>query len=353
LSNEKKALFRFLTLYMGSSMMLMLIISTLFFQNQRQHMITQQRVAMVQFLFGADAKPPQQFKRFVITKDEKQFTTQWQSDDTYSYYFQNNLKTGEQYVIAGMAEHRFGATCFLEAMALFGVAMIFFAIMGYFLSKQFLRPFKREIETMERFIKDTTHELNTPITSLDLSLQRLEKTKMFTEGTSKRMRAAIKQILHTYSAIRASAFKDIGVKQVVRLNFERVINEAEAFFFELLQAKNQLLVIESETTWVEMDPHDAKMLVTNLLSNAIKYSPPNTTICVNLNNYQLEVSDQGIGIDHTKLALIFERFKRATEYAGGFGIGLSIVSDVCQFYDFDVDVATTQDGTTFTIKLKK
>ena len=52
------------------------------------------------------------------------------------------------------------------------------------------------------------------------------------------------------------------------------------------------------------------------------------------------VKDSGIGIDAKDLETIFERFKRANKSEGGFGIGLNIVYQIVQTYDFGIAVVS-------------
>ncbi len=97
-------------------------------------------------------------------------------------------------------------------------------------------------------------------------------------------------------------------------------------------------------------PIKAKMLISNLLSNAIKYSHPNKTIRIALDKDKLVVEDEGIGIKKEALEDIFRRFVRANDYAGGFGVGMSIVKSVADEYGFKVEIDSKEGvGTRVTI----
>ena len=67
----------------------------------------------------------------------------------------------------------------------------------------------------------------------------------------------------------------------------------------------------------------------------------------------MHVHDTGIGIAEDKLLSIFKRFSRANSYAGGFGVGLSIVDEISKKYNYSIDIKSKEYvGTKISIKLK-
>ena len=74
---------------------------------------------------------------------------------------------------------------------------------------------------------------------------------------------------------------------------------------------------------------------------------------IKLKNKTLSISDSGIGIEHNKLKDIYKRYYRATQEQGGFGIGLSIVNQICKNYNIQILVnSKIKEGTTFTLNFK-
>jgi signal transduction histidine kinase len=98
--------------------------------------------------------------------------------------------------------------------------------------------------------------------------------------------------------------------------------------------------------------------VLNLLTNAIKYGP-GKPVAVRLSTpqpgtVQLEVQDQGIGLDPRDAARIFDRFERAVSasHYGGLGLGLYIARQIVQAHHGDIQVRSAPDrGATFTVTL--
>jgi len=98
----------------------------------------------------------------------------------------------------------------------------------------------------------------------------------------------------------------------------------------------------------------------NLISNAIKYSSPCGEVCVGLKkeskHLQVNVSDNGIGIEDKDILRIFDKFYREksdrTKHISGSGLGLSIVKSAVEAHQGSIYVESEVGrGTTFTVLL--
>ena len=226
---------------------------------------------------------------------------------------------------------------------------LFIIIIAVFLSYIFLKPIKEKMEEIEQFVKDTTHELNTPITALMMSTSRLKDKKSYDEKISKNISISTKQLYEIYSSLSFLSF-DNKKEQTQLLRFGTIIETSVAYFSELLERKKIEISVDLEPCEIQMTPTKAKMLINNLLSNSIKYSKPNTKIRLLLKNRSFSIQDEGIGIAEDKLDAIFTRFVRANSYAGGFGVGLSIVESIVSEYNFTIDIDSKENvGTTVKI----
>ena len=234
-------------------------------------------------------------------------------------------------------------------LAYYLAALLLVTLVGARLSHLFLQPIHKKMETVERFIRDVTHELNTPISALKMSTERALKKGAYDERTLRNISASTKQLYDIYSALSYVNFNR-QERHPERIDLAETLRKSVAYFDELASSKSLTFLIESEPTPLRIDAQLAAMMVNNLFSNAIKYSPVGSSVTVLLKDRVLMIQDQGIGIAQEDLSGIFERFSRATEYAGGFGLGLSIVKTICDERGIDITV-TSEIGHGTTVML--
>jgi len=222
-------------------------------------------------------------------------------------------------------------------------------ILAWFLSIIFIKPLRQRVKQVEDFVHDTAHELNTPITALRMSLSQAMK-KDTSNKYLKNISVSTKQLFDIYNALSYISF-DLKKEEAESLDVCSVVKKSVAYYEELAHAKGIEIESSCEEFYYTIDEPKLTMLFGNLISNAIKYSHPNSKIMVNFSDATFSVEDFGIGIAKDKLSSIYERFNRETEYAGGFGIGLSIVEKITEEYDLDIKVESILGkGSRFIIK---
>ena len=187
----------------------------------------------------------------------------------------------------------------------------------------------------QEFIANASHELKTPVTSIQLAVEtaisalensEIEDAKRFMTQIlqdSQRMTLLLSDLLDL-SQLEVNNPE----KELVSLNS---IIDAEIGF--LSNENKNRVVIESEDIEFSIDPNDFSMIIRNLLRNACNYSELDKEINIKLfkdeSNVVLSVVDKGRGIATTDQERIFERFYRVdkgrSRSLGGTGIGLSIV----------------------------
>lgn len=258
---------------------------------------------------------------------------------------------GVEYVVVQSSQCIHNVSALKNKVAYTVILTAFFIILiSVFLSYMFLKPLKDKMKEIEDFVKDTTHELNTPITALMMSSSRLKSKKTYDEKINKNISISTKQLYDIYSSLSFLSF-DNKSEKAQDLAFDEVVNESIEYFRELLEKKKITISTSLEECPIHIAPTKAKMLINNLLSNSIKYSTPNTKIKISTTQNSFTIQDQGIGIAEDKLDEIFKRFVRASSYAGGFGVGLNIVDSIVKEYEYEVLIESTElVGTTITIK---
>jgi len=89
------------------------------------------------------------------------------------------------------------------------------------------------------------------------------------------------------------------------------------------------------------------MLLSNIVRNAINYTQ-NGHVSVIVSYDFIEISDTGIGIDSELLDSVTDPYVKG-EQSNGYGIGLSIVTRICDKYGWELDITSNPGGTTFRI----
>lgn len=209
---------------------------------------------------------------------------------------------------------------------------------------------------MDRFFKDVMHELKTPLGIMQLNLDMLKLSHPTTKPITRSM-SALKTLSTIYDDMEyLIKYKTIQFTKE-SIDFSFFVHERVEYFLDLANSKN--IDFENqidENIHIFFNRMELQRIIDNTISNAIKYSNPNSTIKINLSIEEpyinFTVLDHGIGIKDTKE--IFIRYYRGDLIKGGFGIGLSIVKDICDKHKIKINVTSQYgNGSTFTYNFKK
>ncbi len=136
--------------------------------------------------------------------------------------------------------------------------------------------------------------------------------------------------------------------------FQTVVDE-----FRMIQGENYEIEYESLVSdSVLADVRLLRQIANNLISNAIKYSPPHSTIKIQLSQqgdaFLFTVEDQGVGISETDQQDLFEAFKRGSNVGQvtGTGLGLAIVKRAVDILGGSIHLQSQiEQGTTVTVSI--
>ncbi len=200
----------------------------------------------------------------------------------------------------------------------------------------------------DKFIKDSIHEINTPlsiiVTNIDLIKIEQGSNEFLTQ-----IEAACMILKNTYEDMHYLIRKEkIEYKNSKIDLLEFVINSID-YFNSIAIANSLKLNFKTNLkkgVYIEFSDIKLQRLIHNNISNAIKYSNRNSVITIKLNlvedGYKLSFKNFGQPIKDKDA--IFERFYREDSSRGGYGIGLNIVKEICYEYGIDIDFKSTPKG---------
>lgn len=234
-------------------------------------------------------------------------------------------------------------------LILMSIAGVVFLLSLFFLNR-FALPFQRLNKRLDRFIKDSMHEINTPLAIINVNIDLFNRTHPQNKYLQ-RIKAAAKTLAALYNDM------DYLIKNE-RLSFEyemidlsRYLKERCDYFSEVASLKN-LRIVQSIEPDIQIffNPTQLERIIDNNLSNAIKYSHEEGMIEVILEKTAagcyVRFKDQGIGIEDVER--IFERYYRENTDKGGFGIGLNIVKSIIDKADIRLEIDSIHgEGSTF------
>lgn len=228
---------------------------------------------------------------------------------------------------------------------------------------------REAVQVRDQFLSIASHELKTPLTSLLINAQLLERrTEREGEAGSANHRSA-EVIVRQSRRLRSLIDAMLDVSRIAggQLSIQRerldLATLAQTVVSETAVSSDRHTIVYTGPelpVMIEGDRTRMEEVLLNLVQNAIKYSPQGGTIDVNLRTSETDVyvsvRDSGIGIPAESLSRLFTPFYRATNAQSstisGMGIGLAVVRDVVTLHDGDVSVESeVGKGSTFTIRM--
>ena len=213
--------------------------------------------------------------------------------------------------------------------------MILLAILviAYFIIRLSLRPLYRRIDFLNGFIRDTTHEINTPLSVILMSIEMFETDPKKYLNNIKTASKTISTLYEDLTLVKLSGKEDGAATS---FSLSELVRERIGYFGLNLEQKNISLSTQIAEVQLRSSYKKTRKIIDNLLSNAIKYCDENGSVSVNLTPAALAISNSGAGIAKENLPRIFDLYTRFDERNGGFGIGLHIVKTFCEELGFKI-----------------
>jgi signal transduction histidine kinase len=254
-----------------------------------------------------------------------------------------------------------------------GIPFFALLIAGVALNTIFLVREVRRNERHDAFLSAVTHELKTPVASIHLyleTLQRRQLDEVQRKDFYARMLADSDRLMATVEQVLKAA--EIGLRSRSNIRVPVDMRALAEDCVRLTRARNHLedcaITLSVDDTslaalpmFVRGDPDELHTALLNILGNAVKYSPENASVKVVLEVkhdawVRISVTDQGIGIPAAHLKRIFLRFYRVPNRnvlrTKGTGLGLYLVRTIARQHGGDATAESAGEGHGATISLE-
>ena len=213
---------------------------------------------------------------------------------------------------------------------------------------------------IEKMIADISHQIKTPLTSLNILTELLyeekdiKKKEEFLDDMVKELNKIewlVKNILNI-----AKIDSKTLIPKREKVNVKELLNKSKTTFNAILELMNVSLVIDGKNdVYFVVDKKWTEEAINNLIKNAIEHKAKSINITFEKNNVYtvLVIKDDGEGIEEEDLPHIFERFYKAkNSKSESMGLGLAFVNSIITNENGSIRVKSKKgSGTKFTIKI--
>ena len=231
----------------------------------------------------------------------------------------------------------------IEILLYFAGSIVLLGTIAYWLTRLALAPIREKIQTLERFIKDSTPEINTPLSVILMSVQSFDTKNLSASNLTKlqHIKLSAQNLNHLYqNLIFLNFYQGKGVIQ--KLDMQGLVERRLEYFSALFAQKSLTITKDLAPAFLYANYDEIVILLDNLLSNAMKYNKKGGSISIQLckleSTFELIIADSGCGLESSELEQIFTRYTRYHESQGGFGIGLCLVKEIATRYGIGISV---------------
>ena len=207
--------------------------------------------------------------------------------------------------------------------------LILGGVLYYFLSAQLFEPLFKSEENIENQIKETLHELNTPVATIQINSKILQKKETEEKNISrlKRIDNSCDILLNLYNQMEYSIKEQIDSVSIEEFDVDDIIEKSMIKHNDI---KGDITITyEKKAFLIVADKNGFERVVDNLISNAIKYNKKTGKIIITLEENTLKVEDTGVGIDTENLFHIFDKYYQENSLSNGIGLGINIIKAYC------------------------
>lgn len=357
---EKKALVKFMLIYMISSFLLFAALAIMYFFEQKHIILRELQDEMTAYIsLSRDGNEIEKFEDFSIDVEparRHQYPRFYEEKERFvSVSCASKYYPDQVFVVSADKSILKDKTKKLVLKITLMMSGAFFVFLGlsYYLARISIRPIVQASKMIDTVIEDILHDLNAPMTAIAINCEILNSDLSDAKYIKKveRIEKSNKTIRFLYNNLQLLLDKPIGIKNE-SIDAVSILKDRIEFFKEIypessFEGSYEPLIFTADSAAFER-------IIDNLLSNAIKYSQSTPKIKVTVKNREIEIEDNGIGIKDC--AKIFERNYREIQVShckSGLGLGLSIIKKLCAELKIEIGLTTTVGkGSRFVLKIK-
>lgn len=228
--------------------------------------------------------------------------------------------------------------------------LLLITVGAVFIYRAVRRQFRVQ-QQQQNFIMAVTHELKTPIAVSRLNLETMQKHQLPEEKQSKLVKMTLQETLRLDTLINNILLSSQLEANAYQMQYDAVdLSKLVCDVVTAFKARypdREVAVDVAKELRINGDSVLLNLLVSNLLENAHKYSPKPKPISLSLqhagNHIQLQVADEGAGIEADERERVFQKFYRigneATRKAKGTGLGLWLCRKIVQDHRATIRIA--------------
>lgn len=225
---------------------------------------------------------------------------------------------------------------------------------------------KTALESRDFFISIASHELKTPLTSINVYAQLIQnklikKEKIdlkFVENLISSIRKLL-QLIEDFLEVDKIKRKNINFnykKESLRKIIHNIVSDFKLIYpdYKIEFQDNT----KNKKDFLEVDSNKLSQAINNLINNSIKFSNKGSKISLSLdsldNNFLIDIKDEGIGISKKDISRVFEPFFKGRNEKPGMGLGLYLAKEIIIKHKGTINIfSKVNKGTTLRISLPK
>ena len=199
------------------------------------------------------------------------------------------------------------------------------------------------VETKNRFLASAAHDIRQPVLALDVYASMLRAEPEMAGVLTEKIEVATKSVIDMFDSLFDLSRLDAGQLKISNSDIDvlALMRELELQYKPAAHNKRLELRMRSGNFKIHTDRQLLKRILGNLLMNAIKFTNKGGVLLAcrpTTKGIRFEVWDTGVGIAVDEQAAVFGEFYKSSSHLGtseGFGLGLSIVSRLCEPLGFN------------------